>query len=182
MFKLNITAEEAKTFDIRKTPYNIAAQAIEHTWDLLSKFGYQELEQFDILDPCCGTGTFIDAMLDLNGTWSMIEGYEISSNVFKWLERKYSLDYNVNIENTDFLNLENDEFGYHIIVGEPPVHLINEFIVKSLTCLSNGHSIIAFVVPKSFNPDGYNVIDSYNNDFDEDDKDTKTIFITKESN
>ena len=179
MFKLNVTPDEVKTLDIRKTPYSIAERAIHHVWKLMTNNCMQDLEQYGLMDPCCGTGTFIDAMLNLNGTFSEIEGYELNESVYAWLKRKYSDDHNVDINHEDFLSLPGDEY-WHIIAGEPPRHLITQFIDASLKHLFNStHAFIAFVVPITYDASAYNVVDSYTNDFDEDGNDTKTIFITK---
>ena len=134
---------------IKPTPKKIAKEAVELTYHLLTENGYQELENLSRLEPCCGNGVFIDALIDyFAGVEVDIEAFEINDKVNKFLERKYSGVSCVDICNEDYL-LSSTEDKYDVIVGGLPFEdeIIDKFIKHSLM---KCYLICCFVVPINY--------------------------------
>ena len=80
-----------------------------------------------ILDPCFGTGAFIDAILEIG--FSNIVGYELDEDLFKDVRKKHP---NLMLKNQDFLKASTDK-KFDAIIMNPP-YIRHEIIddLKSL--------------------------------------------------
>lgn len=122
---------------------------------LIFKLFKLDIDEKDILEPSCGCGNFIDAVLNKSDS-AKIDGVDNDKNVFKLLVDKYK-DKNVRLFNEDYLKYVPDK-QYDIVIGNPPFNLpavdpyyntTDAFVLKSLDLLKeNGYLIM--VLPSTF--------------------------------
>ena len=114
-----------------------------------------ETNQAQILEPSCGCGNFIDAILNDNPNAS-VDGVDIDKKVFVGLKKKYKYP-NVRLFNCDFLKYNPDR-QYDLIIGNPPFNLPAEspysnttdaFVLRSLELLKENGKLI-MVLPSTF--------------------------------
>jgi hypothetical protein len=162
----SLSKKEKKDNGIYFTPPSCIRKNIE----LLKKYLPEEIkEDFNILEPSCGSGEYIkalceDDMLNL----SKITGVEINKTIFDAVRKLHDTNTNITLLHSDFLKYSCDS-TYNLILGNPPYFVLKKedvvpeynkfydgrpnifilFVVKCLGMLANG-GILSFVLPKSF--------------------------------
>ncbi len=160
----NVTLDKRKKFGQFMTPYDIIDQAIQPL----------DLSHIkNILEPSCGTGQFIDRLIDkeYNGK---ITGIELDTDIYKIIKKSYKKNKNVDILNDNFLTHKFEE-TYDLVLGNPPYfefkpdHILkNEFndvingrvniymlFIKKSIDLLNPSGILIFVIPTSILSSAY---------------------------
>lgn len=173
MYKLVVNEDEARWYDIRFTDKDVAVKAVKEAMRQMSQNGYQELDCLEYCEPSCGSGVFIDSLLDYD-RWIHVEGYELSKTICQWLGEKYDSRHRVDISNEDFLLTSTDE-KYDVIIGSPPKHLITQFINHALKKLYSNSSILCFVLPIDVDTSKWRVVKEFTNVSD---KSKTTLFST----
>ena len=114
-----------------------------------------DTREADILEPSCGCGNFIDAIIDNNPN-ANIDGVDIDKKVFTGLKRKYNRP-NIRLHNCDFLKFVPNK-QYDLVIGNPPFNLpacapycntTDAFVLKSLDLLKDNGKLI-MVLPSTF--------------------------------
>ena len=121
-----------------------------------------------ILEPSCGSGEFISALLEINNTMR-ITGVENNHTIYEEVKHFESpSNPGVTIINDDFLRVVHTS-KYNVIIGNPPYFVIKKntvasvyldyfvgrpnifilFIIKSLSLLAD-NGILCFVLPNNF--------------------------------
>ena len=121
-----------------------------------------------ILEPSCGSGEFISALLEINNTMR-ITGIENNHTIYEEVKHFESpSNPGVTIINDDFLRVAHTS-KYNVIIGNPPYFVIKKntvasvyldyftgrpnifilFIIKSLSLLAD-NGILCFVLPNNF--------------------------------
>lgn len=85
----------------------------------------QSTEKFvNILEPSCGDGVFIDALLEFYSERSkeiQFDLVEINEEVVKNLTQKFLEQKNISIQNEDFLDFQlTNHQKYSLVIGNPP--------------------------------------------------------------
>lgn len=94
--------------------------------DFIVKWLFKQTENnfFSILEPSCGDGIFIDALLEncLNEVDSFaLDLVEINEEAAKNLHKKFSENKNISIKNEDFLDFQVvNNAKYSLVIGNPP--------------------------------------------------------------
>ena len=157
---LTIDKKTKKKNGIYFTPSSIVKSNIKKLKPYLNKIK-------NVLEPSCGSGEFIDALLQYNEDFK-ITGIENNCQIYNAIEEKFKNNKNVTLYHKDFMIWDSDE-KYDMIIGNPPYFVMNKksvlnkyynyfdgrpnifilFILKSLELL-NDDGILSFVLPLNF--------------------------------
>ena len=114
-----------------------------------------DIMNLEILEPSCGCGNFIDAILEKDPN-AHIDGVDIDKKVFKGLKNKYT-NSGIRLFNEDFLKFDPGK-KYDLVIGNPPFNLpasvpyyntTDAFVLKSLDLLNDGGKLV-MVLPSTF--------------------------------
>ena len=111
------------------------ATPLETVYSLLDNYDGIGPEDI-ILEPSAGNGNVIRALRN-RGYKNIIDAIELRDT-----EKDNLIGLADNIEITNFLNLDPWHSRYHVIIGNPPYSLAQEFINKSLELLAPGGRLI----------------------------------------
>jgi adenine-specific DNA-methyltransferase len=110
----NTSLEHRKNYGQYMTPYDIIQEALKMID--ITKIN-------SILEPSCGTGQFIEKILEKNKK-ANIDGIELDKNIYDTIKTKFNKK--VNLINTDFLLHDFKEKKYKLIIGNPPYFEIDK--------------------------------------------------------
>lgn len=156
----NIPKNDKQKNGIYITPSTIINERVKNIMSL------KQTNSPSILEPSCGSGQFIDAILQTNN--DNITGIEYYKTLYDYSSHKYSNNQNITIIHEDFLNYNtNNKFDF--IFGNPPFFNIKKddvpenfhqylsgrpniyivFIAKCLNILKDD-GILSFIIPRNF--------------------------------
>lgn len=181
----SISMSDKKAQGIFFTPPSVVKTTINLLRQILASEHPKHLDydsrsySFEILEPSCGSGEFIDCLSKLpvplidNRTVS-VRGIENNPTICERVKKEYAKVGNVRIEQADFLTKSFTSKGgssllYDLIIGNPPYFVMkksdvpstyypffegrpNIFIIFILKCihLLKNRGLLAFVLPKNF--------------------------------
>lgn len=147
------------------TPINTITKCLE----IISSIKKKE-EIKTILEPSCGSCSFIDKINDIYNSKEII-GVENNGLIYSSIKNRYleEKSNNIKLVNTDFLKYDVKEKKFDLIIGNPPYSVISKkqcdkkyyeffdgrpnifilFIIKCIFLLNN-NGILCFILPKSF--------------------------------
>jgi len=171
----DLSTKEKKDGGIFFTPGTITKELIKY---IPNKNGSKGLK---ILEPSCGSGEFIKAVLSLGIKKVKIDAVELNKKIFDEVNKEFKNYKEVNIINKDYLDGAFSGSKYNVVIGNPPYFVMNKadkdkyatkfgnyyvgrpniymlFIVRALTQLVKG-GVLIFLIPKSFlNSAYYNLV------------------------
>jgi adenine-specific DNA-methyltransferase len=133
--------------------------------ELLKKYIPYNKQNFNVLEPSCGSCEYINGLISVNNTLN-ITGIELNKKIYESI--KYLNSDKISILNTDFLTFNLDTL-YNLIIGNPPYYVMKKkdvdkkyysyfdgrpnifilFLIKSLELLKD-NGILSFILPKNF--------------------------------
>ena len=136
--------------------------------DIMSRLRVFELSFETILEPSCGSGEFISALVR-EYPRANITGVEYNHDIYSEVSQHFSAVTNVQIHHSDFLTYTGGDRAPDLIIGNPPYYVMKKedvapeyypffdgrpnifilFIIKSAKLLREG-GVLCFVLPLSF--------------------------------
>lgn len=136
--------------------------------DIISQLRGFELSFDTILEPSCGSGEFISALVR-EYPRANITGVEYNHDIYSEVSQHFSAVTNVQIHHSDFLTYTGGDRAPDLIIGNPPYYVMKKedvapeyypffdgrpnifilFIIKSAKLLREG-GVLCFVLPSSF--------------------------------
>jgi hypothetical protein len=139
--------------------------------DIISRLRLSELSFDTILEPSCGSGEFISALVR-EYPRANITGVEYNHDIYSEVSQHFSAVTNVRIQHSDFLTYTTHDGSVRapdLIIGNPPYYVMKKeevapeyypffdgrpnifilFIIKSAKLLREG-GVLCFVLPASF--------------------------------
>lgn len=163
----DLSVKEKKSGGIFFTPISI-------TKDLIKYIPTSGKKSIKILEPSCGSGEFINAILNMGlKNVKQIDGIELNSKIFTEVSKEFSMNDIVSIINKDYLAGTKLGPKYDVIIGNPPYYVMKAsdviyplndefskyysgrpnvyilFIIKALMELEE-NGVLIFLIPKSF--------------------------------
>jgi type I restriction-modification system DNA methylase subunit len=155
-----LSKDEKKKGGIFFTPQTITKSFTEHILSFISDTN----QPFDILEPSCGSGEFIQAILHSKINIKQITGVEWNKKIFEYMNR-------LEIPQTNFIHKDfvETKIQSDLIIGNPPYFVMKKekvpidylkyiegrpnifvlFILHALEML-NSNGILGFIIPSSF--------------------------------
>ena len=165
-----LSSLEIKNGGIYFTPQSISRKNIEVIKQIVTSNSNSNtsITIKTILEPSCGSCEYINILKD-EFTNAKIVGIEYNKTIYESIKNLYDKKSKITIKNEDYLNYNNPDDKYDLIIGNPPYYVMKKedvltdykhyfdgrpnifiiFIIHSLSKL-NTNGILSFILPSSF--------------------------------
>ena len=169
-----LSSVEIKNGGIYFTPQSISRKNIEIIKQIVdssndsSNDSNTSINIKTILEPSCGSCEYINILKDEFKDANIV-GIEYNKTIYESIKDLYDKKSNITIKNDDYLNYNNLDEKYDLIIGNPPYYVMKKedvlsdyqdyfdgrpnifiiFIIHSLSKLTT-NGILSFILPSSF--------------------------------